>query len=126
MLLMNADRQSTAETGMIFPMMARRPSAREWQQLRRLRKKARLSQAKLADEIGLSQGMISQLEKGDSDYTRTHIESLSRFFQIDPAELVGDLSGNETLYEVLRDFPADERSRALEVLKALKRASVTN
>jgi transcriptional regulator with XRE-family HTH domain len=93
-----------------------------WQQLRVLRQRAKISQEKLAEEMGLTQGMISQLENGKSDYTRSHIEQLAQFFKVDPAELVATDNG-ESIYSLLKSLPEDDRPRAVEILKALKRTA---
>ena len=123
MLLINQHRQFTALVGTLLPDMANRPrNTKVWQQLRVLRKRAKLSQEKLAEQMGLTQGMISQLENGISDYTRSHIEQLAHFFKVDPAELVATENG-DSIYSILKGFPEEERARAVEVLKALRRTS---
>lgn len=123
MLLINQHRQFTAFVGTLLPDMAKDPkNTKVWQQLRLLRKRRKLSQEKLAAQIGLTQGMISQLESGKSDYTRSHIEQLAQFFKVDAAELVAT-EGVESIYSILRSLPENDRPRAIEVLKALQRTS---
>lgn len=126
---MEAHRQFTVPSGMLLAGMAKKATPkqptnpREWHQLRAIRNAKKLSQEKLAEAIGLSQGMISQLESGESDYTRNHLEKLAKFFNVDQAELVGDVATGDPVYRLLREFPPEERHRAVEVLKSLKRAA---
>lgn len=131
MLLMGADRQQTAMGGIILAVMAKQKTSgklanpREWHQLKALRKRAKLSQEKLGVELGVTQGFVSQLETGESDYTRSHLEQLSKIFRVDKADLVADGAEGEAVLAILKDLDPPDRARAIEILKALKRTAET-
>jgi len=82
-LLMEPHRQSTAVIGTIAGMATRpakrlvraKPRRAVWF-LKAWRKYRGLSQEALGAKVGLTQGMISQLEDGTSNYTRQHLEEL--------------------------------------------------
>ncbi|OAH58664.1 MULTISPECIES: helix-turn-helix transcriptional regulator [Bacillaceae] len=50
--------------------------------LTNLRKKAGLSQKALAEKIGVTQGMISQCELGQKDFSRKNKIKLALFFNV--------------------------------------------
>src|SRR5690348_5869461 len=108
-LLMEAHRQSTAAKP-ILSAMAKLSQSRRWDQLRTLRKRMKLSQEKFGERIGFTQGMISQLEKGDTDFTRTHLELIAREFNVDPADLVAADSANpNSIYAIVNGLPESDR-----------------
>jgi transcriptional regulator with XRE-family HTH domain len=122
-LLMEAHRQSTA-SNLMLAVMAKTPKARHWDQLRALRKRLKLSQEKFAERIGMTQGMISQLENGTADYTRTHLEAIARAFDVDPADLVArDADSPHSIYGLINNLPEADRPRAIELLQALNRTA---
>lgn len=126
MLLMEAHRQSTgAET--ILAVMATAsspPPGRPWHQLRALRKRLRLSQEKFGSEIGFTQGMISQLEKGQTDFTRTHLELIAKRWNVNPADLVDtDADDPNSIHAIVNKLPEGDRPRALEILRAMVRTA---
>ncbi len=126
---MEPHRQSTGLNRTLCGIMARtpdrhsrsKPRRRVWF-LKQWRKYRGLSQEELGAHVGFTQGMISQLENGTSDYTRSHLESLATALDCEPSDLlVHDPNQGESPYSLIERMDADDRSRALEILKALKR-----
>lgn len=56
--------------------------------IRQLRQKRGLTQAQVAEAIGISQGMYAQLENGKRKVNVEHMEALSRLFRVHPQELI--------------------------------------
>lgn len=79
-----------------------------------------ITQARLAERSGVSQGMISQLENGASDYTGELLEKLSFGLNCTPADLImrnpTDPEAPWTIWERLK--PA-QRKQAVRLLQAL-------
>jgi transcriptional regulator with XRE-family HTH domain len=92
--------------------------------LRQWRDYRELSQEQLGEKIGLTQGMISQLESGLSDYTGTHLENLSTALGCTVYQLLFQdprvPDDPMALYEALPEY---ERAHAIEMLKGLQRAA---
>lgn len=61
------------------------PDASEADILHELMRQHHLSQAKLAQAVGISQSTISSVLTGDRTLTRAHIESLASYFAVSPA-----------------------------------------
>lgn len=97
-----------------FKQRKRRTFLREW------RKHRGLTQERLAERAGVSQGMISQLETGESDYTGELLEKLADALQCEPADLIMrnplDTEAPWSIWDRLRP---DQRKQAIRVLKAL-------
>ncbi|HGK8277081.1 TPA: helix-turn-helix domain-containing protein, partial [Streptococcus pyogenes] len=60
--------------------------------LSNLRKKNRLSQKELADELGLNKQSISEIENGRRFPTFTNLEKIAKFFNATPTQLFGSPS----------------------------------
>lgn len=91
--------------------------SQSWQ-LRAWREKRGLSQEKLAALTGHTQGMISQLETGDVDYTGEHLRLLSEALQISVYQLL--FQSPDVIDDVLAiydDIPDDRKPLAIDVLK---------
>lgn len=71
--------------------------------LRAWREYRDISQEALGAKIGFTQGMISQLENGDTDFTGNHLELLSQALQC-------------TAYDLQFRHPADENDPLAAVL----------
>lgn len=120
---MEPHRQSTGPEPTLWPM-AKSPQDRRWTQLRTLRKRLKLSQEKFGQEIGFTQGMISQLEKGDADFTRSHLEIIARRFNVNPADLVdADANDPNSIHAIINALPEADRPRAIEILRAMVRTA---
>jgi transcriptional regulator with XRE-family HTH domain len=100
----------------------RRWFLKEWRTAGRVGK---LSQEQLGAKVGLTQGMISHLETGETDYTGSHLEDLSKALKCTIYELLFvDPTHGQSAMAVYEDLPESERQTALDLLLALrKRAS---
>lgn len=63
--------------------------------VRRLRKARGLSQAELADLVGVTQGLISKIENGDGNPTLETIMRLAVALRVSPAMLFGGLPNRQ-------------------------------
>lgn len=92
-----------------------RTFTREW------RKHRNLTQAQLAERVGVAQGSISDLEKGVFAYTQPMLEALADALSCKPWDLLWRPPGAaETLRDVLEGMDPIEQERALAVVKALR------
>lgn len=83
-----------------------------------------LTQEQLAERTDLSQGMISQLENGRSDFTGNLLDLLAEALQCDRADLLmRDPTEPDSPWSVWEALDIPERRQAVEIMKALKRAS---
>lgn len=97
----------------------RRLFLREWRNHRNL------TQEKLADRAGLTQGMISQLENGQSDYTGELLRRLAGVLLCDPADLITrDPSKPEPMWSIWDQAKPAQRRQIEEVAKALLKIEV--
>jgi len=89
--------------------------------LKRWRKyRDNLTQERLAERTGLSQGMISQLENGQSDYTGGMLELLADALRCDPPDLVmRDPLDPEGIWSIWDRLKPAQRRQAVRLLKAL-------
>lgn len=91
--------------------------------LRAWREFRKLSQEALGAKVGLTQGMISQLEQGYTDFTGNHLELLAGALGCSVRDLMFRHPGEEgdilSLYE---DLPEREKAHAIEILRTLGRA----
>lgn len=98
--------------------------------LQQWRKHRDLSQEELAAKVGLTQGMISHFETGESDYTGESLELLAKgldctVFQllfVNPLTGEVDSAASEGVaaYEAL---PEREKRQAIEIMRGLKRVA---
>lgn len=83
------------------------------------RKHRKISQEKLGAAIGKTQGFISQLETGSTDYTGSHLEGLAAALDCTPVDLLRhDPRTGESPYTLLERLDASERTRVINILKA--------
>jgi len=79
-----------------------------------------LSQERLAERAGLSQGMISQLENGKSDYTGGMLEALAYALRCDPPDLImRDPLEPEGIWSIWDNLKPSQRRQAVRLLRAL-------
>jgi len=84
---------------------------REW------RKYRGLTQEKLADRIGLSQGNLSRIEKGARKYDQAFLETAARELRCDPADLlVRNPLDPESIWSLWDRVPVPQRDQARRVL----------
>jgi transcriptional regulator with XRE-family HTH domain len=112
-----AEQQHVVETNFKAPQF--RPTfIREW------RKHRGLTQERLADRIGMSNGNLSMIERGETGYTQATLEILAEALQCEPADLLVrnpmDAEGIWSLWDKAK--PA-ERKQIVEVVKAMLRTA---
>jgi len=83
-----------------------------------------MTQDQLAERSGVTQGMISHLENGNTDFTGNMLERLAFALQCEPPDLImRDPTDSEAPWTIWETLKPAERRQAVEILKALKRAS---
>lgn len=97
----------------------RRTFIREWREYRNL------SQERLAERIGKSPGLISQIENRKGPYTQETLEAIASALLCDPADLlIRNPLDPEGLWTIWDGIEAPAKPQAIEVLKTFrKRAS---
>jgi transcriptional regulator with XRE-family HTH domain len=99
-----------------FKKPKRRTFLPEWRKYR-----DNITQERLAERAGVSQGMISQLETGASDYSGELLEKLAYALNCEPADLIMrnplDTAAPWSIWEQLKP---EQRSIAIRFLKALR------
>lgn len=92
----------------------RRLFLREWRSYRNL------TQEKLAERSSLTQGMISQLENDQSDYTGELLRRLADALSCEPVDLiVRDPTDSESLWTIWDQAKPGQRRQITEVAKTL-------
>lgn len=84
-----------------------------------------MTQEQLGAKVGMTQGMISQLENGDSNFTGRHLAALSRALRCSVFELLfvdPDADPNNPLAEFLKMTPAQQRMAIRLVIAAISAA----
>lgn len=95
------------------------PLLAKWREYR-----SRMTQEQLAERSGLTQGMISHLENGKTDYSGETLEILAFALQCEPADLLmRDPTDSEAPWSIWETLDPPQRRVAVEMLKGIKRAS---
>lgn len=106
----------------VVPRVKRRkglPLLKNWREYRNNK-----TQADLAEQSGVTQGLISQLENGRSDYSGETLEKLAFALQCEPQDLLmRDPLDTEAPWSIWETLKTPERRQTIEIMKALKRAS---
>jgi transcriptional regulator with XRE-family HTH domain len=119
---METHRPSVPAWRTVRPMPAKR-QRRRWF-LRQWREYRNLSQEKLADRVGLTQGMISQLEGGKVNFTAEHLDILSEALMCEPADLlVRNPQDPEAPWSIWETLAPAQKVQAIEIMKALKKTA---
>ena len=86
--------------------------------------------AQLADrlkvelEVGISEGQLSRIERGETPYSQDILEALSQALRCEPADLImRDPTQPDPIWSLIDTLKPVERQQAVEVIKALKRAA---
>lgn len=83
-----------------------------------------MTQEQLADRVGLTQGMISHLENGRTDFTGNMLDLLAEALGCERADLLmRDPTDTEAPWSIWETLDIPERKQTVEIMKALKRAS---
>lgn len=86
------------------------------------RKKAALTQAVLSEKLGVSEGYISQLERGSAKIPFPRLVQIADILNVDIALLVSDraivsnVPFNSEIFEIIKDWPAEQISFLAELL----------
>lgn len=95
----------------------RRTFIREW------RKYRGLTLAKLADRIGMTEGALSMLERGQSGYVQATLELLAEALMTDPASLLmRNPEDDEAIWSLWDQASEGEKQQISGVVKALRTA----
>ncbi len=87
---------------------------REW------RRHRGLTQAKLADAMGISRSYLTMIERGDRRYDQPFLESAAEVLQCTPPDLIGRKPGQrESIDAMLASVSEDERARIEAAIRAL-------
>jgi transcriptional regulator with XRE-family HTH domain len=98
-----------------------RPKQNRWF-LREWRKHREYTQDRLAEMTDLSKPFISQLERGDRQYTQETLERLATALQCSPADLLNrDPSEPEGIQSIWDTLSPTERVQAKAVIDALRK-----
>ena len=105
------------------PKPTRRPTyIRAW------RKHCGLTLAQLADrlsvelEVGISEGQLSRIERGETPYSQDILEALAGALRCEPADLImRDPVQPDGVWSLLDSLKPMERLQAVEIIKALRR-----
>ena len=98
------------------PKQYRTTFIRQWREFRGL------SQERLAERIGKSPGLLSQIENAKGPYTQETLEAIAAALGCEPVDLlVRDPSDPEGIWTVWEALAAPERHQAIEHLKIIKR-----
>lgn len=88
--------------------------------LRAWRKHRGLTIERLAELIGTTKSVVSELEIGKKRYNQDHLERLALALDCEPADLITrDPSDPEGVWAVWDHVPASKREDAIRVLRAL-------
>jgi transcriptional regulator with XRE-family HTH domain len=90
--------------------------------LKQWREHRQLSQEALAERVGMTQGMISQLENNKVDFTATHLELLAEALRCEPADLlIRNPADPEAPWSIWDTLQPVQKRQAVEIMKTLKR-----
>lgn len=107
----------------ITPIPKRRPHPRHF--IREWRKHRGYTQEKLAEMVGVTDGALSQLERGDTNYTQPMLEALAQALSCEPADLIIrnplDQSSMWSILDALRKADDRLKGQAVRVVKELLR-----
>jgi transcriptional regulator with XRE-family HTH domain len=96
----------------------RRTYIRKWREYRNL------TQAQLAERIGISIPQLSRLENGQRQYTQALLERAAEALSTDAASLLmRDPSKDDAIWSIWENLKPEERRQAAAVIDALKKAS---
>lgn len=86
------------------------------------RKKVTMTQVVLSEKLGVSEGYISQLERGSAKIPFPRMVQIADILGVDIALLVSDravvpdVPFNSEIFEIIKDWPAEQTSLLAELL----------
>jgi transcriptional regulator with XRE-family HTH domain len=96
-------------------MAKQRHFIREW------RKHRGLTQAQLAERIGIAESYVSKIESGKRRYDQPFLEAAADVLRCDPADLIiRDPSDPDGIWTVWDTIPVTKRAQALALLKVIQ------
>lgn len=99
----------------------KKPPARHF--IRAWRKHRGYTLEQLAEIVGVTHGALSQLERGETNYTQPMLEALSEALSCSPADLImRDPTDPEGMWSIWDQAAPGERRRIVEVARALLKA----
>lgn len=100
-----------------FKQRGPRHFIREW------RKHRGLTLEQLAERVGLTHGAISQLERGETNYTQPTLEAIAEALDCEPADLIMRRPDGPTwsIWDEVRGLPEDEQRRLAAVIAAVRK-----
>jgi transcriptional regulator with XRE-family HTH domain len=102
-------------------MLQRRRPARHF--IREWRKYRNLTLEKLAERVGVTHGALSQLERGEVNYTQPMLEALADALQCEPADLIMRDPNSEiwSVMDVLKAAPEAEQRQIAAIIGAFRK-----
>lgn len=88
------------------------PFFRQW------RKSRELTQDQLAEKMGIEQGTLSRLERGDIAYTQETLEAFAAGVGCQPADLFAEPTAENELSRFIGSLDERTASKALRILKS--------
>jgi transcriptional regulator with XRE-family HTH domain len=89
---------------------------REW------RKHRGYTQERLAEMVGVSDGAISQLERGDTSYTQPMLEALAEALMCEPADLIiRNPLDPEGIWSIWDKASTGQKRVAIEIIRGVMR-----
>ena len=86
-----------------------------------MKKERGWSQMQLAESMGVSASLITQIKKGDQDMTMDTVMRACRAFEMSPAEFL--FGGGSPLSDALARLPSDARTAIEAIIAAVDSAS---
>lgn len=103
----------------ITPIPKRLPRARHF--VREWRKHRGYTQQQLAEMIGVTDGAISQLERGDTNYTQPMLEALAEALSCEPADLlIRNPQDQSAVWSILDNLKAVDDEMRGKVVRAVR------
>jgi HTH-type transcriptional regulator/antitoxin HipB len=96
------------------------------EKVRGLRKARRWTQAELAGRLGLSQGRLSEIERGDGSFTAEQLLEMLRLFNVDVAHFAAPADPDTELQNALARLGALHLLESEEVLSSERFREVTD
>jgi transcriptional regulator with XRE-family HTH domain len=98
------------------------PKTKQRTFIRQWRKHKGLTLSQVAEELHVTAGTLSQLERGTVNYTQPMLEALADLFGCEPADLlIRDPSAPEAIWSIWEEASPAERAQIVELSKVLLR-----
>lgn len=93
--------------------------------IRAWRQHRELTQEQLAERVGMTHGAISQLERGEVNYTQPTLEALAEALSCQPADLImrDPKSPVWSIVDSLRDISESEQKRIISIIEAFRKSA---